>query len=63
MMTPLERARQEKQVIQQCSTCANCVEIDGVQYCEVNGKILLDIFTQIGRCLHKPSDWKKKENL
>lgn len=36
-MTPLERARQRKKT---CKTCESRTEINGVSYCEKDGKML-----------------------
>jgi hypothetical protein len=61
-MTPLERARNsEKERAKSCISCAHLVEIRGVYYCEVNGKILLPRFMNIGHCMHEKSEYK--ENL
>lgn len=61
-MTPLERARYRESLPprEDCVTCANCVEVGGVHYCETNGKILIPRYMEIGRCLHVPSTYKKR---
>lgn len=59
-MTPLETAR-NKRKDGSCIHCANCVEIKGIYYCEISGKILLPSIVNIGYCIHKTNDYKAKE--
>lgn len=60
-MTPLERARNsKKERSESCISCAHLVEIRGVYYCDISGKILLPRFMNIGRCMHETSEYKEK---
>lgn len=58
-LTPLEMARQ-KQNLLACVNCKNCVEVRGAYFCEKSGKLLIPRFMEIG-CMHKPSQFEKKE--
>ena len=42
-MTPLERARQREKT---CLTCESRIEINGVSYCEKDGKMLHPMLLQ-----------------
>ena len=56
-MTPLQPARLYPR--EECITCANCVEVRGMFYCETNGKMLIPRFMAIGRCMGVPSRYKE----
>lgn len=63
-MTPLEKARKvQTSEIGGCDTCTNCVKVGGQYYCEANGKMLMPMFLYVGRCMHKPSDYKGAKGM
>lgn len=61
-MTPLEYARYKASLPEpeNCVDCANCVKVGGAYYCEVTGKLLMERFMNIGRCMGVPSRFKTK---
>ncbi len=59
-MTPLEIARKREES-ESCVNCANCVKVRRAYFCGANGKFLIPRFMDIGRCMHVPSDFRKRE--
>ena len=66
-MTPLARARYMQTLPpppprEDCITCVHCVKVGRAHFCDISEKMLLDIFLEIGRCMHVPSDYKAIED-